>query len=92
MPKSPKNKPASPAKVRQRPIGLAKGTINVPASFFEDLPAETFAFYEERGITSFPKTNLRDAASCLPVAGKAKTLKVTDTAINKGAVKRKRQP
>jgi prevent-host-death family protein len=29
----------------RRPIGLAKGTFTVPASFFEDLPEETIALF-----------------------------------------------
>ena len=29
----------------KRPIGLAKGTFTVPASFFDELPEETVAFF-----------------------------------------------
>ena len=30
---------------RNRPIGLAKGTFVVPASFFEELPDDTIALF-----------------------------------------------
>jgi len=29
----------------QRPIGLAKGTFTLPASFFDELPEETIAMF-----------------------------------------------
>jgi len=31
--------------VQKRPIGLAKGTFTVPASFFDELPEETIALF-----------------------------------------------
>lgn len=34
----------------KRPIGLAKGTFTLPASFFEELPDETIALFS--GVTS----------------------------------------
>lgn len=34
----------------KRPIGLAKGTFTVPASFFDELPDDTIALFS--GVTS----------------------------------------
>ncbi|MFA7405226.1 MAG: type II toxin-antitoxin system prevent-host-death family antitoxin [Pelobacteraceae bacterium] len=31
--------------VAKRPIGLAKGTFSVPASFFDELPEETMSLF-----------------------------------------------
>lgn len=34
---------------KPRPIGLAKGVFSLPATFFEDLPAETLALFHGEG-------------------------------------------
>ncbi len=34
-----------PKKMEKRPIGLAKGTFTVPASFFDELPEETLTLF-----------------------------------------------
>jgi len=35
----------APRETEKRPIGLAKGTFTVPASFFDDLPEETLTLF-----------------------------------------------
>lgn len=36
----------------KRPIGLAKGTFTVPASFFDELPDETIALFSGGGVVT----------------------------------------
>lgn len=38
-------RPIIPKLATKRPIGLAKGTFTVPASFFDELPEETIALF-----------------------------------------------
>lgn len=38
--------PLPEAQIRPRPIGLAKGRIAIPRSFFEPLPEEVFQTFE----------------------------------------------
>jgi len=38
-------RPISSRSVEKRPIGLAKGTFTMPASFFDELPEETVALF-----------------------------------------------
>jgi antitoxin (DNA-binding transcriptional repressor) of toxin-antitoxin stability system len=38
-----------PARTGRRPVGLAKGELSLPASFFEPLPEEILADFEGRG-------------------------------------------
>jgi prevent-host-death family protein len=42
-------KPLTPRRMQRRPIGLAKGDISIPPSFFEPLPEEILASFEGRG-------------------------------------------
>jgi len=43
-------RPVSTQKRGPRPIGLAKGVFDVPASFFEELPDETLALFRGDGL------------------------------------------
>lgn len=38
-------RPIAPRAAEKRPIGLAKGTFTVPASFFDELPDQTLAVF-----------------------------------------------
>lgn len=38
-------RPIAPRSAEKRPIGLAKGTFTVPASFFDELPDQTLAVF-----------------------------------------------
>lgn len=42
-------RPVSPRRTQRRPIGLAKGKLSIPPSFFEPLPDEVLASFEGRG-------------------------------------------
>ncbi len=35
-------------KIKQRPIGLSKGSFEVPESFFEPLPKEVLSSFEDK--------------------------------------------
>jgi prevent-host-death family protein len=41
-------KPVSRARTKPRPLGLAKGTLRIPRSFFEPLPEEIVRAFEGR--------------------------------------------
>ncbi len=42
-------RPLPAARKRKRPLGLAKGTVEVPQSFFEPLPDELLDLFEGKG-------------------------------------------
>lgn len=42
-------RPLPKRRKRPRPIGLAKGTFEIPASFFEPLPTELIDAFDGRG-------------------------------------------